>query len=151
MKRGLFKIVGFCALALCIASLGVVAYAEDDASKTPSGWSQGEKTGWEGTIPPGLEQKAEGSGELTEKEAEKARKEAEMKAKKEKRDAEKKAREVKRQAEKEKREAEKKAKEAKRKTEKAKKEAERKAKEAKRKAEKAQKEAQKKGGKKIGR
>lgn len=70
MKKNWFKIAGLAFLALNIASLGVVAYAEDDAGSTPAGWSQGKKTGWDsGSHPPGWAKREARKGEIKLKEA----------------------------------------------------------------------------------
>ncbi len=87
MKCGIWKIAGFFMLALCVASIGVVAYAEDDAAGVPAGWSKGEKKGWQGEAqPPGLMKKEAGKakGKVKEAtdEAEKIAKEAKEKVKK---------------------------------------------------------------------
>ncbi|HOE68680.1 MAG TPA: hypothetical protein PLH16_03380 [Candidatus Omnitrophota bacterium] len=55
MRTKFFKIAGLAVLVLCVASLGVVAYAEDEGGTTHKGWIKGRKTGWQGeSTPPGF-------------------------------------------------------------------------------------------------
>lgn len=46
----------FCAALLC---LGATSYAKAEEGTTPKGWQKGEKKGWEGNVPPGLEKKGD--------------------------------------------------------------------------------------------
>jgi hypothetical protein len=52
----------------------------------PSGWEQGEKTGWEGQLPPGLEKKVDEEDGVKEKKKEKKKKKDKKKKVKKKKD-----------------------------------------------------------------
>jgi hypothetical protein len=92
MRTNILKLMCVFLLVLGLSFGGSVAWAENGDSN-PAGWSKGEKKGWSGEMPPGLEKKETGKGEKignemrkveneTEREAEKVAREAEYEARK---------------------------------------------------------------------
>ncbi|HNX69430.1 MAG TPA: hypothetical protein PLL75_01800 [Candidatus Omnitrophota bacterium] len=55
MAKDIFKMICVPVLVLGLAFGSPVAFAENEATTDPAGWAQGEKTGWEGIVPPGQE------------------------------------------------------------------------------------------------
>lgn len=108
-------------VTLGLALGGGTAFAKDKG-ENPSGWGKGEKKGWVGNMPPGLEkkdaQKSERQMRKTEREAKQKTLQAEREDEKQKSEAEKEAKKKQREAE---AEAKKKQREADRQLEKAKK------------------------------
>ncbi len=104
MKKKIMMIGFVVSLSLVFSSSVVLAkdMGKGRGSDDPSGWSKGEKKGWQGDAPPGLSEERQG-----EKEGEKEKRKTESEMEKEKREAEKERKRQEKEWEKEKQKTEK--------------------------------------------